>query len=84
MTRRTLFLLAAAQLQATELPEDTPRNKMANAANSFNSAWSNWANAVNAMKPGSLDLGESEAFEPLEDLFRDVRRRRTDWIRGFK
>ena len=75
MTRRGLFSLLAGF--------KTPHQQVVEAANEFNNRYAAWAHAWNAMKPGSLDLPEAAAFEPLSELFRALEKKRRTWLRGF-
>lgn len=80
MHRRTLLF----GLLGTK-PQDSPRNRVAVSANAFIAQWKIWADAFNGMPvKNGLDVQEAAAFGPLEDLFRSVRKLRTNWVRGFR
>jgi hypothetical protein len=76
MTRRQLFAFIPA------LMDESPKNQLAASANAFNAQFTKWATAFNRVKPGTLDAGENEAFQPLAQMWRKVEHLRTIWIRG--
>lgn len=81
MTRRRI-LGALVATGATLARTIRSRTEVAQRAAAFVIALNRWIVVFNRMRPGSLDLGETEAFAPLDKLWRDLRDARTDWLRG--
>ena len=52
------------------------------AANAFHALWRAWADLWNARKPGTVDLGEVRAWEPLPEAWRRVERERRKLLMG--
>jgi hypothetical protein len=48
----------------------------------FISALNTWIAALNRVRPGTIDLIESEAWEPISALFRRLEDARRKWIQG--